>query len=266
MRVDILTLFPEMFEGFLQTSILKRALKNGLLEVKLWDLRQFGQGPHRQVDDKPHGGGAGMVIRVDIIDKALEQIKKEASKNTRTILLTPSGKLFTQQKSLSLSHFSNLILVCGHYEGFDERVVKLVDEQISIGDYVLTGGELPAMVIVDAVCRHIPDVLGKEESLAEESFSPTTNGRSLLTGDRKLKTSSLGLLEYPQYTRPEIYTTLSTPSNLLRTGPSKKLGTSRDKKGMRVPKILLSGNHAKIAAWRRQQALKKTKKIRPDLL
>jgi tRNA (guanine37-N1)-methyltransferase len=241
MRIDILTLFPEMFEGFLQTSILKRALKKGLLEIKLWDLREFGAGHHRHVDDRPYGGGAGMVMRVDIIDEALATIKKDIGKKktlraggplgpeAKTILLTPSGKLFTQKTSLSLSQVSSLILVCGHYEGFDERVLKLVDEQISIGDYVLTGGELPAMVVIDAVSRHIPGVLGKKESLSEESFS--------ISG-----LPSQSLLEYAQYTRPEDY------------------------KGEKVPKILLSGNHAEIKKWRAQQALKKTKNIRPDLL
>lgn len=244
MKIDILTLFPQMFEGFLKTSILKRALEKGLVKIKIWDLRKFGLGPHKQVDDRPYGGGAGMVMRVDIIDSALSKVKRQNAKlktgKTKIILLTPAGKLFNQKKARSLSQISHLILICGHYEGVDERVRKLVDQEISIGDYVLTGGELPAAVLIDAVVRHIPGVLGKKESLAEESFSPVSS--NLLTADSKLKTSNRRLLEYPQYTRPEKY------------------------KGLAVPKILLSGNHAKIRKWRENQALKKTKKLRPDLL
>lgn len=224
MKIDILTLFPKMFEGFLSESLLNRAQKKKLVKIKIWDLRKFTTDKHRTVDDSPYGGGPGMVMRVDIINRAISTLKsKVKSKKLKIILLTPQGKKFDQKMALSLSKCSNLILICGHYEGYDERIRQLVDLEISIGDYILTGGEIPAQVVIDAVARLIPGVVGKEESLKEESFSQ-------------------GLLEYPQYTRPEKY------------------------KNMKVPEVLLSGNHQKIAKWRKTQALKKTKNQRPDLL
>ncbi len=221
-QFDVLTLFPQMFEGVLGTSILGRARVLGIVKIKLHDLRKWGRGRYQQVDDSPYGGGPGMVIRVDVVDKAIADIKSQILK-IKTILLTPQGEKFTQREAQKLSKQSNLILICGHYEGFDERIRKLVDKEISIGDYVLTGGEIPAMVIIDAVSRLVPGVLGKIESLKNESFSNN-------------------LLEYPQYTRPESY------------------------QGLKVPKILLSGHHAEIEKWRREEAIKRTRIRRSDLL
>lgn len=230
MIIDILTLFPNMFKGPFSESIIKRAIEKGLVSINIYNLRNWASDKHKTVDDKPYGGGAGMVMRVDVIDRALQDIKTRRQK-AKVILLTPSGKLFNQKKALSLSRFSNLIFICGHYEGFDARVEKLVDEEISIGDYVLTGGELPAMVMIDTVVRLIPGVLGKEESLQEESFSKL-----------KIENSKIeNLLEYPQYTRPKEYS------------------------GIRVPKILLSGNHEKVAKWRLKKAIEKTKRVRPKI-
>ncbi|MEO8065916.1 MAG: tRNA (guanosine(37)-N1)-methyltransferase TrmD [Candidatus Doudnabacteria bacterium] len=224
MRFIILTLFPESFESYLSVSLLKRAQAKEFISIDLINLRDFGEGVHKSVDQKPYGGGAGMVLRVDIIDKALKSLKvKKGKKNSRIILLTPQGKKFDQKLALKLSNFKTLILICGRYEGFDERVRSLVDMEISIGDYVLTGGEIPALAVLDTVARLVPGVVGKEASLVRESFSER-------------------MLEYPQYTRPEIY------------------GKQR------VPKVLLTGHHAKIEAWRKEEALKRTKKRRPDLL
>jgi len=232
MTIDILTLFPKMFSGPFSESIIKRAIEKGLVSINIHNLRDWATDRHKTADEKPYGGGAGMVMRVDIIDKALSTLKsKVKSQKSKVILLTPAGKLFNQKMAKTLSSYSNLLLICGHYEGVDERVRKLVDEEISIGDYVLTGGELAAMVIVDAVVRLIPGVVGKKESLKSESFSFTPS-----------LPHSFTLLEYPQYTRPFEYN------------------------GMKVPKILLSGNHKKIAEWRAEQAIKRTKKRRPDLL
>lgn len=225
MKIDILTLFPNIFKGPFSESIIKRAQKRGLVEIKIFNLRDFALDKHKVVDDKPYGGGAGMVLKVDVVDRALRKLKK---KNSKVILLTPQGKRLNQNLVKKLSHNNHLILICGHYEGFDERIRKyLVAEEISIGDYILTGGELPAAVLTEAIIRLIPGVLGKSDSLRKESFS---------------QFNKLTLLEYPQYTRPEKY------------------------KNWSVPKILLSGNHQKIEEWRFQEALKRTKKRRPDLL
>lgn len=209
-----------MFVGPFEESILKRAQEKGLVEINIHDLRQWAKDERGTVDDKPYGGGPGMILMVEPIYKAIEALKKP---NSRVILLTPQGKKFDQKKAQGLSKLDRLVLIAGHYEGFDERIRHLADEEVSIGDYVLTGGELPAMVVVDVVVRLIPGVLGKEESLAEESF----------TSD---------LLEYPQYTRPEEF------------------------RGLKVPEILLSGNHAQIAKWRKEQAKYRTRTRRPDLL
>ncbi len=223
MKIDILTLFPKMFTGPFEESIVKRAMDKGLVEIKIHDLRAWGEGERRTVDDRSYGGGVGMILRVDIIEKAVSELKK-GNQSTKVILLDATGKKFTQGMARELSRVEHLILIAGHYEGFDHRVQEhLVDEIISIGDYILTGGEIPAMVVTDAVVRLLPGVLEKKEATDLESFSEK-------------------LLEYPQYTRPENY------------------------KGWKVPEVLLSGNHKEIERWRKEMALKKTKKVRPDLL
>ena len=227
MKISVITLFPQVFTPLLNTSILDKAQKQGKLKVNLVDLRKFGIGKYRQVDDRVYGGGVGMVLRIEPVVKAIEKIKKRESK---IILLTPQGKTFNQKTALRLAKEKHLVLICGKYEGVDERVRKLVDEEISIGDYVLSGGEIAAMSVIDSIARLLPGVLDKEAT-ALESFSPLTINHKRLT-----------LLEPPQYTRPENY------------------------EGMIVPKILLSGNHQEIAKWRSQESLRKTKKLRPDLL
>ena len=224
MRIDILTLFPQVFESPLNCSILKRARDNGLIEIAITDIRDFTSDSYRKVDDKPYGGGPGMVMMPGPVFDCFEHVRKLSEEKGRVILLTPQGQKFDQAKALELSDEKRLILIAGKYEGFDERIrIGLDAEQISIGDYVLNGGELAAMVIIDAVVRLLPGVLGDEESAKDDSFSE-------------------GILEYPQYTRPEVF------------------------RGMKVPDILLSGDHGKIAEWRRQQALERTKRWRPDLL
>jgi len=227
MRIDILTLFPEMFESPLSHSILKRAQEKGLVEIALTDIRDFAPGPHNKVDDKPYGGGPGMVMMCQPMFDCFEHVQKLDSASSRVILLSPQGQKFDQQKAVELSGEKRLILIAGRYEGFDERIrVGLGAEQVSVGDYVLSGGELAAMVIIDAVVRLVPGVLGDEDSAKNESFSnPVAPG-----------------LEYPQYTRPEEF------------------------RGVKVPQVLLSGDHGKIAEWRREKALERTKKYRPDLL
>ena len=224
MRIDILTLFPEMFESPLSCSILKRAQDKALVDIVLTNIRDFAADSYNRVDDKPYGGGAGMVMMPQPLFGCFKYVEKLSPKKGRIILLTPQGKKFDQAKAVELSTEERLVLISGRYEGFDERIrIGLGAEQISIGDYVLSGGELAAMVIIDAVVRLLAGALGDENSAKDDSFSQ-------------------GLLEYPQYTRPEVF---------------------RD---MKVPDILLSGDHAKIARWRRQQALERTKKHRPDLL
>ena len=231
MRFDIITLFPDMFAP-LRMSIIDRATKKGVVEIVTHDLRKWGFDRHGNVDDSPYGGGPGMVLRVDVADRAIEEIKSRvASRKLRVILPTADGKPFTQADAERLAKYERLIFLCPHYEGVDERIRDLVDEEISIGDYVLTGGELPAMVMIDAIVRLLPGALGKEESKHEESFSPVQTD----LGKRRL-------LEYPHYTRPEEY------------------------HGKRGPKVLLSGHHAEVAKWRKEQALKRTKKRRPDLM
>ena len=223
MRFDILTLFPEMFASPFQTSILGKAVEKGLIQIRVVNIRDFALDKHRVVDDAPYGGGQGMVMKVEPIARAIECAKSQ-DPSAWTIYLTPQGKPFDQEKAQTLSSRSHLILLCGRYEGVDERVREMfVDEEISLGDYVLTGGELAAMVVVDAVSRLLPGVLGSEQSAEEDSF---TNF----------------LLEYPHYTRPFDY------------------------RGRCVPEILLSGDHAAIALWRRQEALRRTWTRRPDLL
>ena len=222
MKIDILTLFPKMFSGPFDESIVKRAQDKGLLDIQIHDLRDYGEGERRSVDDRPYGGGIGMILRVDIIDSALKKLRNNES---RVVLLDAGGEKFTQKKAVELSKVEHLILIAGHYEGIDARVHEhLVDEIISIGDYVLTGGEIPAMVIADAVTRLIPGVLPKPGAIELESFSEEN------------------LLEFPQYTRPEKY------------------------RSWKVPEVLLSGNHKEIEKWRKQESLKRTKKVRSDLI
>lgn len=223
MRFDVLTLFPEMFEP-VKTSILGRAEKKELIELNLINFREFSTDKQRHVDDCPYGGGAGMVIKPEPVYAAYRSIVDELSYKPKVIYLSPQGKVFHQKMARELAKEEHLILLCGHYEGIDQRLLdEIVDEEISIGDYVLTGGELPAMVLIDAISRNIKGVLN-EESVEEESFSEEN------------------LLEYPQYTRPEEFM------------------------GRRVPEVLLSGHHANIEKWRREQSLEITKRKRPDLL
>lgn len=222
-RFDILSIFPEMFVSPLQTSLLKKAQDKGLIDVRLWDIRQYAEDKHHVTDDAPYGGGGGMVMKVEPIDRTLSALAVPRE-NSLTILLTPQGELFNQQMAEQLSRYAQLVLICGHYEGIDERVrAHLVEKEVSIGDYVITGGELSALVLVDAVSRLIPGVLGNSESAATDSFS-------------------MGILEYPHYTRPSSY------------------------RGWNVPEVLLSGNHAEIMLWRRRAALLRTRERRPELL
>lgn len=225
MRIDVLTIFPGMFTGFLDTSIIKRAREQGLLTVNLVDIRAYARNKHRSVDDYPFGGGPGMVLQAEPIFLAVKALVPEgAARKPPVILMSPQGEVFNQELAGELARQERLILICGHYEGIDERVRQvLVDREISIGDYILTGGELPAMVVVDAVTRLLPGALGDPGAAREDSFA-------------------MGLLEYPQYTRP------------------------RSWRGLEVPEILLSGNHEQIRLWRRQQALERTWRRRPDLL
>lgn len=227
LHIDVLTLFPEMFSGVLGHSILKRAQDAGLLEVSLHNFRDHGIGRHSKVDDEPYGGGPGMVLKCEPIFEAIETLVAEKPKPTpHMLMLSPQGRQLRQIDMRELAERSRLLMLCGHYEGFDERIREGFDwDEVSIGDYVLTGGELPAMVIIDAVARLRQGVLGDDESSADESFEFEN-----------------GLLEYPQYTRPQEF------------------------RGKAVPEILLSGNHGKIAEWRRAEAEKRTKVRRPDLI
>jgi len=226
-RIDILSIFPKMFEGYFSESILKRAQEKKLLDIRVHDLRDWAEGRHNKVDDKPYGGGPGMVMQIGPFYRALKALKALKTKNPtlhaphsklRIILLSAKGKMFNHKEAIRLAKYDRLVLLCGRYEGVDERVAqKLADEELCIGPYVLTGGELPAMVVADAVARHIPGVLGDAESLAAESHAEE------------------GVTEYPQYSRPESF--------------SPKRGVKWD-----VPEILLSGDHKKIAEWRREQS------------
>jgi len=221
MQIDILTLFPKMFENILGESMLKIAQNKGLVEINVRNLRDWTDDAHRTADDKPFGGGPGMVMKVEPVYRALEELK--ALKKARVILLTPQGKKLDQKTVKRLAKVKRLVLICGHYEGVDERICELADEEVSIGDYILTCGELPALVVIDAITRLIPGVLGHDDSVKNESFENN-------------------LLEYPQYTRPAEF------------------------KGMKVPDVLLSGNHKNIERWRSDEALKRTLKRRPDLM
>ncbi len=219
MKFDVLTLFPEMFE-ILHQSIIGKAIEKDLIHIQITNIRDFSKDKHKKVDDTPYGGGAGMVMRPDVVYDAYKSVKDEHAK---VIYMSPQGKKLNQKKVEELAKESHLIILCGHYEGIDQRVLdKIVDEEISIGDYVLTGGEIPAMVLIDSVSRYVEGVL-KEDSIKEESFSN-------------------GLLEYPQYTRPEVF------------------------EGMKVPEVLLSGHHENIEKWRKEKSLEITRKKRPELL
>ena len=219
MKFDVLTLFPEMFD-LLKQSIIGKAIEKDLIDINLINIRDFSKDKHKKVDDTPYGGGAGMVIRPDVVYDAYNSVKTE---NSKLIYLTPQGKTLNHKKVVDLAKEKHLILLCGHYEGIDQRVLdEIVDEEISIGDYVLTGGELPAMVLIDSVSRYVEGVIS-EESTSEESFSNN-------------------LLEYPQYTRPEIFN------------------------GVKVPDVLISGHHENIRKWRDEKSLEFTKIKRPDLL
>lgn len=220
MKFDVLTLFPEMFEP-LKASVIGKAVQKEQIDINLINIRDFSKDKHKKVDDTPYGGGAGMVMKPDVVYQAYQSIGKD--KKAKVIYMSPQGKTLNQQKVEELSKESHLIVLCGHYEGIDQRVLdKIVDEEISIGDYVLTGGEIPAMVLIDSVSRYVEGVLN-QESIREESFSN-------------------GMLEYPQYTRPEVF------------------------EGEPVPEILLSGHHEKIERWRREKSWEMTKQKRPDLL
>ncbi len=220
MKIDILTLFPEIFPGPLGSSIIGRAVKNGIVEINAIDLRNYAHDKHASVDDKPYGGGPGMLMRADVLFEALSDLKKDG---TVVVLTSPRGEQFSQTAAAKMASIDHLLILCGHYEGVDERVIeRFVDWELSLGDFVMTSGNIAAMAMVDAAVRLLPGVLGKDESSADESFSN-------------------GLLEYPQYTRPA------------------------EIEGMKVPEILLSGDHAKIAEWRLSKSLKITAERRPDL-
>ncbi len=226
MKAAVVTLFPELFEPFLATSFLKKAREIGQLEVHLEWLREHGLGKHRSIDDTPYGGGSGMVMRVDCVLNAVRAAEQRLGGRARRILMTPQGQRFEQATARRLAGESSLVLICGRYEGFDERVRQSCDEELSLGDFVMTGGEVAAMAVLEATVRLLPGVLGNEESIVEESFSPEHGG----------------LLEYPHYTRPVEY------------------------EGMQVPEVLRGGDHAKIAAWRQEQSLVRTRQRRADLL
>jgi len=219
MKIDILTLFPEMFTGFLSESIIKRAILNKYVEIEIHNIRDYSKDPHKKVDDYGFGGGDGMVLMPEPIYDAVDALKKE---DTTVILMTPQGKPYKQKDAYNLSTLKHLLIICGHYEGFDERIRNIVDLEISIGDYILTGGELPCMIVIDSVTRLIDGVIAKESHL-NDSFNNN-------------------LLDYPVYTKP------------------------REFRGMKVPEVLLSGDHAKIKQWREAEAYNKTKERRPDLL
>ena len=219
MKIDILTLFPNMFDSFFKESIIKRAIENNKVEINVIDFREYSKDPHKKVDDTPYGGGAGMVLTCQPIFDCVNSIRTPESK---VIILTPSGKLYKQETAYDLSKESHLIIICGHYEGFDERILSLADLQLSIGDYVLTGGEIPALVLVDSITRLIDGVITKE-SHENDSFNNN-------------------LLDYPTYTKPADYN------------------------GMKVPDVLISGDHKKIDEYRKTEQIRKTKENRPDLL
>ena len=224
MRIDILTIFPEMFPSVLGTSMLGRAAANGILDFHVHNIRDYSLNKHHNTDDYPYGGGAGMVMMAQPIMDCIDAVSGECVVRPRRILMTPRGRTLSTELARELSGEDRLLILAGHYEGIDERVMELIDDEISVGDYVLTGGELPALVLIDCLSRFVPGVLGSSESAEDESFSCS------------------GLLEYPQYTRPSEY------------------------RGLKVPEVLLNGNHAEIRKWRRQESIVKTVQNRPDIL
>lgn len=236
MKISIITLFPDFIEQYTKFGIIARAIKSRVVKFGSVDLRQFGLDKRKTVDNRPYGGGLGMVLRPDVVIKAITKTRGRTTatsqKTTRVILLSPQGKVFNQAHARRLAKYESLVFVSGRYEGFDERVRRFVDEELSVGDYVLMGGELPSLVISEAVLRLIPGVLGKDESADNESFAVDSNKQVLL--------------EYPQYTKPEVLEV--------------------NGKKLRVPKVLLTGHHANVAAWRKEESIKRTKKRRPDLL
>ena len=226
MEINILTLFPQMFTGPLSESIIKRAIEKDIVKINLVNFRDFAEDKHKTVDDTPYGGGAGMVLKVNVLDDAIQSIAGKNREEYHVVLMTPQGERFSQRKAESLVQKKKLILICGHYEGFDERIREhLIDEEISLGDFVLSGGEIAAMAVTDAVVRLVPGALGKDESSSEESFSLKDEEGNVL-------------LEYPQYTKPFEY------------------------KNWKVPEVLVSGNHAEIKKWRLGEAKKRTAKKR----
>ena len=234
MTFDVVTIFPAMFDGPLAAGIVGRAIAAGLLDVKVRDLRDYTTDKHRIVDDVPYGGGPGMVLKPDPIFRALDAIAVERGGRPHVVLTSPQGTRFTQAEAQRLAGHEHVVLLCGRYEGFDDRIRERVDEELSIGDYVLTGGELPALVMLDAIARFVPGVVGDEQSVAEDSFSR-------------------GLLDFPQFTRPSV----------IADGDG---GNASGERVLRVPEVLLSGNHAAIRRWRKRAALTRTLERRPDLL
>jgi tRNA (guanine37-N1)-methyltransferase len=226
MLISVVTLFPELFASFVAVSFVKRGIESGALSLQLTELRKHGLGKHLSVDDTPYGGGSGMVMRVDCVVAAIESGEESLGGRSHRVLLTPQGEPLNQSRVRALTTHERVTLVCGRYEGFDERVRSFVDQEISIGDFVMTGGEVAAMAIIEGCVRLLPGVLGNEDSPREESFSAELEG----------------MLEYPQYTRPQSF------------------------RGLEVPEILKSGDHAKIAAWRRGEARARTERRRPDLI
>jgi len=235
MKISIITLFPKMIKGFFEESIIKRAVEKKLVEIEIVNLRDFAIDDYGTVDDRPYGGGTGMILRADVIYKALSKITNDKLKITnkipnskiqKIILTSPKGKVFDQKKAQEYSKLDHLVIIAGHYEDVDARVLDFVDEEVSMGDFIMTGGEITAVAIVDSLVRLIPGVLKKDEAVRQESFN--INNKKLL--------------EYPQYTRPESF------------------------KGLKVPKVLMSGDHKKIEDWRLKKALEETRKKRPDLL
>jgi tRNA (guanine37-N1)-methyltransferase len=225
MLIDIVTLFPEMFRGAFEESIIKRAEEKDIIKFRFFNIREFATDKHKVVDDYPYGGGCGMVMKAEPVSRALDAALEDASEDkTKVVYLSPQGVQYNQEVARSLAEIEHLVLLCGRYEGIDERIIELyVDMEVSVGDYVLSGGEVPAMIIVDSVVRLLPGAIGSEQSYREDSFYS-------------------GILDFPHYTRPEVF------------------------RGLAVPEVLLSGHHLNIARWRRRKALEKTLRVRPDLL
>ena len=244
MTVDVVTIFPAMVEQALASGVIGRAITGGVLDVKVRDLRDFTTDRHRVVDDVPYGGGPGMVLKPDPIFRALDAIEAERGRRVHVVLMSPQGERFTQSTARRLSAERHVVLLCGRYEGFDDRVRERVNEELSIGDYVLSGGELPALVVLDAAARYVPGVVGDDRSVAEDSFSR-------------------GLLDFPQFTRPaEIMVRGASASPESQSAE----GAEAPERAMKVPDVLLSGNHAEIRRWRKREALSRTLERRPELL